>query len=308
MKFGVFSVSLPEYTPEESVKLMKEMGFDGIEWRVTTPSKVDEAAASNEPLDKDSPAYRLRYWTDNKSTLDVDNIEAEVDAIMPVCKEAGIEVFALSSYLNTDNYDGLVPVYKAAQKHGIPMVRVGLVILEADYTKEPRSVVELNQKMRSELEALVELSKETGVKTVVEIHMNTLISSFSAAYNMLKGLDPQYIGCIIDPGNMAKEGYEEYRKGFELLGDYVAHVHVKNGKHVELEERNAIGAKQYDYIWTPLDEGEANLLRVFEVMNKFGYDGTVSVEDFSNERTTEEKLKYNLEFMKKAKAYAESLA
>lgn len=124
---------------------------------------------------------------------------------------------------------------------------------------------------------------------------------------MLRGLDPNHIGVIFDPGNMAKEGYEEYRKGFELLGDYIAHVHVKNGKYVEKVERNTLGAKQYEYVWAPLDEGQADLLRLFEVMHQAGYDGTVSVEDFSDERPTEEKLKYNLEFMKKAKAYVEGL-
>ena len=34
MKFGVFSVSMPEYGIEESVRLLKELGYDGVEWRV----------------------------------------------------------------------------------------------------------------------------------------------------------------------------------------------------------------------------------------------------------------------------------
>ena len=31
MKFGVFSVSMPEYGIEESVRLLKELGYDGVE-------------------------------------------------------------------------------------------------------------------------------------------------------------------------------------------------------------------------------------------------------------------------------------
>ena len=34
MKFGVFSVSMPEYGIEESVRLLKELGYDGVEGRV----------------------------------------------------------------------------------------------------------------------------------------------------------------------------------------------------------------------------------------------------------------------------------
>lgn len=33
-------------------------------------------------------------------------------------------------------------------------------------------------------------------------------------------------------------------------------------------------------------------------MNKFGYDGTVSIEDFSNEEETKVKLENNLAYMK----------
>lgn len=33
MKYGVFSVSMPEYDPEETLKVLKELGYDGVEWR-----------------------------------------------------------------------------------------------------------------------------------------------------------------------------------------------------------------------------------------------------------------------------------
>ena len=39
MKYGVFSVSMPEYNPEETLKILKELGYDGVEWRVTNMPK-----------------------------------------------------------------------------------------------------------------------------------------------------------------------------------------------------------------------------------------------------------------------------
>lgn len=307
MKFGVFSVSMPEYTPKETVKLLKDIGYDGVEWRVTDmpPAEGEEhpmAAVFGGEL-TDEQRYEYRYWINNKSTVDSHNVMEATSEATKYADETGIETFALSSYYNTDQYEKLVDVYKAAEANNIPAVRVGLV--SYDFDEEEKTVPELNAKMREELERVIELSKETGVKTLIEIHMKTLISSFSAAYNMLRGLDSKHIGCIVDPGNMADEGFEDYRKGFELLGDFVAHVHMKNGKRVEKEERDAIGAKQWNFVWTPLKEGQADLLRVFEVMKAVGYDGTVSVEDFSNEYPTEEKLRQNLEFLQKAKEYVD---
>ena len=42
MKFGVFSVSMPEYSPEKSVELLKELGYTGVEWRVAEIKKPYE--------------------------------------------------------------------------------------------------------------------------------------------------------------------------------------------------------------------------------------------------------------------------
>ena len=35
MKYSLFTVSVPEMTPEQALKKMKEYGYDGVDWRVT---------------------------------------------------------------------------------------------------------------------------------------------------------------------------------------------------------------------------------------------------------------------------------
>lgn len=74
MKFGVFSVSMPEYGIEESVRLLKELGYDGVEWRV---AEMPEKEPENVP-------FALRYWACNKSTLELRSIEAEAQGQGPV--------------------------------------------------------------------------------------------------------------------------------------------------------------------------------------------------------------------------------
>ena len=140
-------------------------------------------------------------------------------------------------------------------------------------------------------------TRDFYVKVVLEIHMDTMIASPSAAYRALEGFDPEYFGLIFDPGNMVNEGVEEYQKSFELLGDYIAHIHIKNGVLVPDGEDN-LGAAKWKRQWCPLKKGMADLKRLFSVMNKFGYDGTVSIEDFSNEEETKVKLENNLAYMK----------
>ena len=59
-----------------------------------------------------------------------------------------------------------------------------------------------------------------------------------------------------------------------------------------------LGACKWKRTWTPLKKGMANLKRLFEIMAKMGYDGTVSIEDFSNEESTRDKLAQNLEYLR----------
>ena len=83
-----------------------------------------------------------------------------------------------------------------------------------------------------------------------------------------------------------------------MLGDYVAHVHVKNGT-LAPDGEDELGAAKWKRQWTPLQKGMADLKKFFTVLQASGYDGTVCIEDFSNEDSTYDKLKHNLEYIRK---------
>ena len=156
--------------------------------------------------------------------------------------------------------------------------------------------------------------------------MDTLISSPSAAYRALEGFDPAHIGLIFDPGNMVNEGFEDYQKSFELLGDYIAHIHIKNGIRIEAstvklplfhpalietssrtapDGEDELGACKWKRVWTPLKKGMADLKKLFAVARKAGYDGTFSIEDFSNDEATPDKLRENIAYLKALAASAQ---
>ena len=96
---------------------------------------------------------------------------------------------------------------------------------------------------------------------------------------------------------MVYEGYENYELGFEMLGKYLAHVHVKNAALVPAGE-DELGATKYEQAWMPLKKGSANLLALMKALVKVGYDGVLSVEDFSNEKPTREKLEDNIAYLR----------
>ena len=286
MKFGVFSCCTPEYTPEETLKLLKELGYDFVEWRVTNIPKE---------VPKDVP-YGQRYWGNNKSTIDIETVEEQAPVLAELGKKYGIETCALASYLDPSNLEKVESVLKAAKILGAGKIRVFQQGYRATDTQKNYRLAMAQTK--ADLQALELLSRRYGVKIILEMHHDTLLSSPSAAWNALAGMDPDCLGINIDPGNMVYEGFENYQKALELLGPFIAHVHVKNAI-LKPAGRDELGGMKWERAWSPLWEGMADLRECFRVLKKYGYDGTVSVEDFTDEQPTREKLAADLAYIKK---------
>lgn len=281
MKLGVFTVSMPEYSPKEAVGILKELGYDGVEWRVAPISKSDEETT-----------YENRYWHGNKCTWDINRIKEEAEKIRDICRNSQMEILGLTTYLKPCEYSAIEKVLEAAVKMECKQIRV--FTPEYDETEEYNKLFEETVK---DVQVLEKLAKKYNVKIVFEIHMDNILASPSAAYRLISNFDPHYIGVIYDPGNMVFEGFENYKKSFELLGEYIAHIHIKNGK-MEACGVNEKGITKWKRVWTPLKEGSADLEKFIQVLKEKNYSGNISIEDFSNEKNTYEKMKYNLEYLK----------
>lgn len=294
MKFGVFTVCMPEYDIEASIRLLAELGYDGVEFCVREPAEeTPEGLATHEPSHEHYPS---RYWALNKSILDVNNVLEDSLRAKELCDELGLTIYGLSGYTSLSDLEELGATFEAANAVGAAFVRVGREAYRPEESDLTYS--EAFDQYREQLKTVEDLAREYEVKAVLEIHHDSLIPSASAARRALEGLDPAYVGVIFDPGNMVFEGYERYLNGLDLLGDYVAHVHVKNAA-MEPGERDANGVLEYLRTQKPLPDGTVNFTDLFNDLRTFGYDGPICVEDFSNDSPTREKLEANLAFMKK---------
>ena len=170
---------------------------------------------------------------------------------------------------------------------GAPQVRVGAG------APDGRPYEELFAAAREFLEGVEDLARSHGVKALIEIHHRTICPSASLAYRLVSAFDPDLVGVILDPGNMAQEGFENYHIGAELLGPYLAHVHIKNSAF----ERPA-GGGVWEPRWAPLEDGVVDFGLVFEALEHVGYGGWLVMEDFSGVRPSREALRYNLEFVR----------
>jgi sugar phosphate isomerase/epimerase len=272
MKLGVFTVGLPDLTPEEAVREIKDAGYDGVEWRV---ARVSEEVRGEEPS----------FWGNNLCTLAP--TEEEARRARRLSEEAGLEVPGLGTYVAVGDVEAADEAMAFALTAGASQVRVGAG------APDGRPYEVLFTEAREFLQAVEDLARSHGVKALVEIHHRTICPSASLAHRLVSAFDPEFVGVIFDPGNMAQEGFEDYRIGVELLGPYLAHVHVKNAAF----ERPA-GGGVWEPRWAPLEDGVVDFRLVFEALELVGYEGWLVMEDFSGARPSREALKYNLEFVR----------
>lgn len=277
MKFAVFTVSTPSFTPEEVVSKLKEYGYDGIEWRV-----IDEP-----------PNARARgFWHGNKCTIPFTGFVENAKTYRKLAEDAGLGMPALGTYVRASEVEDVETAMKGAVEIGVKQLRVNV----ARYDGSGSFMAAWN-KDREDYKRVADLAAKYDLKALIELHHGSLCPSASAGRMYVDGMDPKHVGVIHDAGNMVYEGFENYRMGLELLGDYLAHVHVKNARWFPVKY-----SEDKSVIWkcdaAAVHKGIADIRELFRALHTVGYDDWVSFEDFSTERPLEARLEENLKFVR----------
>ena len=275
MKFSVFTAPTPDWTPAEAVRELAAQGWDGVEWRIT-----DQEAAT-------PPGF----WAGNRATWPLTGLESDLPAIAATTRDAGLEFSSLGGYAQCSDRADVERLLAATASLGAERVRVRVPgVGEGSYPA-------LFTATRRDLQWVAERAASHGVKALVELHHRTIVASASSAVRMVDGLDPAHIGIIHDIGNLVVEGHEDFQAGFEMLGPYLAHVHVKNVAWRPAGKR-ADGSVAWEHEWAPMREGLADIGGYFRALAAVGYDGWVTSEDFSTAVPLRERTLDNLRYLR----------
>jgi sugar phosphate isomerase/epimerase len=284
MKLGVFTTFLPEYTFPEACKLVKALGYDGVQPRI-----VPDSSAIFDPSKPFNP------WGNNKGAISHTAFFADPKGALKPAADAGLAISSVASYTNTADMDTALNMVKACGKAGIKNVRVASLPMPKDVKFDAAAFLD---KSRGTYKELVAEAKKVGVRPCLELHMGTLYPSPSGVVAFLKGFSPDEVGVLYDPANMIADGWEVPAVALNVLGAYLAEVHVKNSKWVP-DGDDPRGVKKYKTIAADLEDGLVNWADIIDRLKTHGYAGWLIEEGHTHDRGTFDRLKMAHDLLKK---------
>jgi sugar phosphate isomerase/epimerase len=255
LRLGVNAISLPELTIELTAEAVAALGYTGIEWRV---AEIPADVAGEPPS----------FWGNSLSTLGPN--EEAIDRAKAACERHGLEVIGICPYVQVGDRAYLERIFRLARRLGAGQVR----LYAPWFSGEPYGDL---------LAAAVEffahaekVARAHGIKGAIEMHQETICPSAAHAKRLVDRFDPECIGVIYDSGNVVLEGSESPALALDILGEHLAHVHLKNAGW-----RRQADGQAWESYWAPLDEGIADIHRVLDLLQARAYEGWVAMEEFS---------------------------
>lgn len=287
MKLGLVSAILAEYSFEEMITIVSDMGYTCVEAACWPHGKAERRYAGvchidAEELDEAKKSYILQY-----------------------CREKKVEISALAYYPNVMDSDiekrtaciaHLKKVIKAARFLGIGMVTT---FIGRDKTKTAEENLELMQEIWGEILLCAE---ENKVKIAIENCPmlfgreqwpggENLAVSPEIWKKMFEIFPTEYLGINYDPSHFVWQ-MMDYIKPIYEFKDRIYHVHFKDIKlYREKLDRVGITAYPLAYMAPKLPGlGDVDWGYFVSALTDIGYDGyaCIEVEDKSFEKSTED--------------------
>lgn len=262
MRYSVTTVSLPDLDVIETCALLRQLGYDGVEWRVrsTAPEAVGQGYS---------------FWGAHKSDLSPANLAQRASELVQVMADHGLQFVAIASNLRADELEEIARLADGVACLGHVPIRLGA---PRRYERHIPYAVQYKETAVA-LERALDLLRPYHLPVLIEIHRGTIMVSASLAHRIASQFSPQELGVIYDLNNMAAEGFETFRIGLELLGPYLKHVHI-GGHRPVCVGRRADGAADWAWQGCDLADGLMDIPLWMSDLLAVGYDGFISVEDF----------------------------
>ena len=201
-RFHVFSKMFqPPVTksPEALCELFAAAGYDGVQWTVRKGGHATP-----------------------------ENARAELPRLVKVAKSFGLKCESICTGIVDGDNSESVKIAKVAADSGIGQMRVGYYF----YDEKSETFAQSMERFKRSFAALAAIGERCGIKAAYQNHSTWGPAIFGGVvwdiYEVVRDLDPRWIGIEYDPMHACFETYESWRHGFDLVSPWVSSIDLKD--------------------------------------------------------------------------------
>ncbi|GAB4253125.1 MAG: sugar phosphate isomerase/epimerase [Acidobacteriota bacterium] len=245
LKFGMVEENL---SIADKFRLLKDLGFDGVEMDSPTDLDINEILRARDAVDFPIPSLiDSVHW--RKTLSDPD----------PKVREEGLE--------------GLRTALRDAKTLGATSVLLVPAVVREDV---PYDVA--YYRSQAEIRRVLPLAEELGVKIAIENVWNQFLYSPLEFARYIDEFESPWVAAHFDIGNVVNFGWPEH--WIRVLGPRIFKLDIKE---YSKEKRDKEGP--FAGFRVKLGEGSINWPSVVEALEQIGYEGWVSAEVQGGDRT-----------------------
>ncbi len=236
-RIHIFSKPLTWLGYEETAILLAEAGAEGIDLTVRPGGHV-----LPENVIRDLP---IAYKAARRNGLEMEMIVTDIlRADQPYAEQ----------------------IIKTAASLGIKYYRLGW----ASYD-EKSGITDSLKKVAADLKNLQDLNKSYGIHGAYQNHAGTMIGgAVWDLYEMIRDLDPEYIGCQYDIRHAVAEASGSWPVNLKLIAPWIRCTDIKDFKWIKSENG-------WNPVSVPLGEGMVRFDEYFDLVKKLNIPGPVSL-------------------------------
>jgi L-ribulose-5-phosphate 3-epimerase len=224
-----------------------------------------------------------------------ENVERDLPLAFEAARKHGLAVEMIVTGITMAGEKYTEQIIKTASSLGISFYRMGYI----NYDEQAGTWGTL-QKYKPELKKLEEMNRKYSIHGAYQNHVGTRVGGpVWDLYELLRDLDPKYIGCQYDVRHAVAEGGSSWINGLKLILPWIKCTDIKDFKW---SQNNG----KWNPETVPLGEGMVNFDEYFKIVKKANISGPMSIhleyppfERYTVQMTDTEKRKLFITAMKK---------
>lgn len=233
----VFSKHLQWLSIPEMAKAVAGLGYDGIDLTVRKGGHIEPEKAAT-----------------------------ELPKAIAQIRKAGLEVPMIVTNIIDPKDPSTEPILKAASQAGVKYYRTNWV------NYDPKlGVLKTLEHYKKQFQGLAELNKKYNIHGAYQNHSGTNVgAAVWDIYEMLKDIDPRWLGVQYDIMHATAEGGESWVNGLDLLQKHVSCLDIKDFYWAKKDGR-------WQHQLVPLGQGMINFKKFFSLIKQYNISGPMSI-------------------------------